>query len=134
MSRWHSVYADDIDETAVERLVSGRRCPESTCYERREAVRILRSRGLTYQQIADRVRVSDRQVSRDLRHLGLVDETLRRRRVSEAQRRRQHIAALIDTGQSSATVGAMFGVSGKTIRNDLAYLRRTITSGQAVAI
>jgi DNA-directed RNA polymerase specialized sigma24 family protein len=62
------VGAGEPDEMAVERLVSGSPV-QSYPADRKAAVEYLTARGLTARQIADRLRVSDRTVTRWRRSL-----------------------------------------------------------------
>jgi predicted DNA-binding transcriptional regulator YafY len=56
--------SDDVDEIAVERLVSGEWAYHTTA-ERRESVRMLTEQGLSARAISERIGVTRRQVHRD---------------------------------------------------------------------
>lgn len=64
--------ADEMDEAVVERLIEGDHSVSYTSFERREAVRLLRCRGRSYPQIAATTGITERQVHRDLKRLGLI--------------------------------------------------------------
>lgn len=68
---WGGSYRDEMDEAVVERLVAGDAVPFMR-WERIEAVKILRRRGLSYRGIAMHLRIPERQVHRDLTVLGRV--------------------------------------------------------------
>ena len=72
------LYANDIDGAVVERLMAGGYNGWYTAFERREAVRRLRSAGLSLSLIAARVGVSPRQVCRDLKRVGFVSSAASR--------------------------------------------------------
>lgn len=62
----------EVDEVAVRRACDGEQVT-LTKPERREVVRVLHGRGLSYAEIAGRLHATSRMVHRDLRALGLTN-------------------------------------------------------------
>jgi DNA-binding transcriptional ArsR family regulator len=62
------VFASDVDEVVIQRLVEGEPV-EYTAFERRAAVGVLRQEGASINEIARRLGVLKRQVSRDVARL-----------------------------------------------------------------
>jgi hypothetical protein len=87
LTPWRDPGQDALDEMSVARTVLGDPPAELHRYDRREAVRRLRADGLSYSQIARRIRVPDRTVGRDLVWLGM---TKPRRYVRQVERAKAH--------------------------------------------
>lgn len=116
--RWAGDLADDIDPVMVERLVDGERPDGYTAWERREAVRRLRLDGLYLRQIATRLGVQPRQVTRDLERYGLVKVGWQRARRAAAARRRVVAARLFAAGLRNIEVATLLGVDYMTVHQD----------------
>jgi hypothetical protein len=121
LTGWSRAYADDIDRVVVDRLVDGQPA-DCTAWERREAVVRLRRRNLSHRQIAQQLRMPERQVTRDLDRAGLSDTGLLRRRRDNARQRREHIPDLHATGALIAEIGLLFAVSPDVVRRDYRQL------------
>lgn len=59
-----SAHQDEVDEVAVERIMAGWPPADTTPAERRRAVQLLTQRGMPLPEIARRLRVTERTVSR----------------------------------------------------------------------
>jgi DNA-binding CsgD family transcriptional regulator len=100
-----------IDEIAVERAVSGERVCLSAA-ERAEAIRLLHGRGLSAQQIAERLHVTARTVQRYRVVLGVAADPPD----PGAVERREALRGLLGRGLSDREIGRRVGVTEETAR------------------
>jgi hypothetical protein len=105
--------AVDVDPVAVQRAVDGDPPATLTRRERREALRVLHARGLTYDEIAQRLHTHTRMVHRDLCALGLVHNRPHNPTGNPPEDHRATTASVYDTRASEGRVSvAVAGIKG----------------------